>query len=118
MEKKLIRQNPRFKQYISMDRIVRRRRRRRYEARRAGLRRRILPDRQNPIEDLSDIVFTLRFRLSKEAFLNLLHLVVVPLSHESDRIVNKFATLKCIKYCTYESLLALTPGSIQSFAEQ
>ncbi|KAK3880032.1 hypothetical protein Pcinc_015420 [Petrolisthes cinctipes] len=39
---------------------------------RVRLRRRIVPDRSNPFEDLAEEEFLLRFRLSKECVLNLL----------------------------------------------
>ncbi|KAK4321342.1 hypothetical protein Pmani_007823 [Petrolisthes manimaculis] len=51
---------------------------------RVRLRRRIVPDRSNPFEDLAEEEFLLRFRLSKECVLNLLENITEQLPIAAD----------------------------------
>ncbi|KAK3871332.1 hypothetical protein Pcinc_023512 [Petrolisthes cinctipes] len=51
---------------------------------RVRLRRRIVPDRSNPFEDLAEEEFLLRFRLSKECVLNLLQNITEQLPIAAD----------------------------------
>ncbi|KAK3889920.1 hypothetical protein Pcinc_006074 [Petrolisthes cinctipes] len=51
---------------------------------RVRLRRRIVPDRSNPFEDLAEEQFLLRFRLSKECVLNLLQNITEQLPIAAD----------------------------------
>ncbi|KAK3862134.1 hypothetical protein Pcinc_031973 [Petrolisthes cinctipes] len=51
---------------------------------RVRLRRRIVPDRSNPFQDLAEDEFFLRFRLSKECVLNLLQNITEQLPIAAD----------------------------------